>query len=186
MSAVEVFLIRHAAAIDETLELRDPHAPPHRAGPRRRRRASAIGCAGTTATRRTSGRARSCARVQTAELVARGARLPSHRSTCCPRSRPASSPRAVHAALSALPRRRARDARRSRARACRARRVARRRRLRALAQGRGRAHHRRQAALALRVGRRGARRCVRGRAAPECRACARSRGCRTRARGSRS
>ena len=92
MWRVEVFLIRHAAAVDETLELRDPYPPPHAHG---RDQAKSLGdrlrwhdCMPTHIWTSPLVRA-----VQTAELVAAGLQLPISPSTCSRRSRPA-SPRA--------------------------------------------------------------------------------------------
>jgi len=102
MSSVEVFLIRHAAAVDETLELRDPlrHLTPEG-----REQAKALGdrlrwhdCHPTHLWTSPLVRA-----VQTAELVAAGLQIPIAVDVL-PHLAPGESPRAVQKALEALPR----------------------------------------------------------------------------------
>lgn len=101
MRGVEVFLIRHAAAVDETLELRDPnrHLTPHG-----REQARSLGdrlrwhdCLPTHVWTSPLVRA-----VQTAELVAAGLQLPVAVDVL-PALAPEAPVRAVLAALQGLP-----------------------------------------------------------------------------------
>lgn len=101
MRGVEVFLIRHAAAVDETLELRDPnrHLTPHG-----REQARSLGdrlrwhdCLPTHVWTSPLVRA-----VQTAELVAAGLQLPVAVDVL-PALAPEAPVRAVLAALQRLP-----------------------------------------------------------------------------------
>jgi phosphohistidine phosphatase len=101
MSRVEVFLIRHAAAVDETLELRDPYRQLTAAG---REQAKSLGdrlrwhdCLPTHVWTSPLVRA-----VQTAELVAAGLQLPVAVDVL-PALVPGQNVRAVIAALGKLP-----------------------------------------------------------------------------------
>lgn len=101
MWLVEVFLIRHAAAVDETLELRDPYRHLTPAG---REQAKGLGdrlrwhdCSPSHIWTSPLVRA-----VQTAELVAAGLQVPTAVDVL-PQLAPDESARAVTKALSALP-----------------------------------------------------------------------------------
>jgi phosphohistidine phosphatase len=101
MWLVEVFLIRHAAAADETLELRDPHRHLTPAG---REQAKSLGdrlrwhdCSPSHIWTSPLVRA-----VQTAELVAAGLQI-STAVDVLPQLAPGESARAVTKALEALP-----------------------------------------------------------------------------------
>jgi phosphohistidine phosphatase len=100
MSVVEVFLIRHAAAVDETLELRDPYRQLTSVG---RDQARSLGdrlrwhdCHPTHVWTSPLVRA-----VQTAELVTAGLQLPLTIDVL-PALAPGESPRAVVTAVRAL------------------------------------------------------------------------------------
>jgi phosphohistidine phosphatase len=101
MWGVEVFLIRHAAAVDETLAIRDPHRQLTPAG---REQAKSLGdrlrwhdCHPTHIWTSPLVRA-----VQTAELVAAGLQLPTAVDVL-PALAPGESARAVVAAIGKLP-----------------------------------------------------------------------------------
>jgi phosphohistidine phosphatase len=101
MWLVEVFLIRHAAAVDETLELRDPHRHLTAAG---REQAKNLGdrlrwhdCSPSHIWTSPLVRA-----VQTAELVAAGLQIATAVDVL-PQLAPGESARAVKKALDALP-----------------------------------------------------------------------------------
>jgi phosphohistidine phosphatase len=98
---VQVFLIRHAEASDETLEIRDPHRPLTKHG---REQASGLGerlrwhdCMPTHVWTSPLVRA-----VQTAELVTAGLKIATHVDVA-PSLAPGESERAVVAALHGLP-----------------------------------------------------------------------------------